>query len=206
MQNDLQMLSKGFYRYAQPDRFITVKNYIFVRQKGKKYLMLRFYNDMDYKVDGISFTVVQLDSTGKVLDHTDVSFDSLSIPSGSTYSTNEAIRVHELCNDFKIVFDEVSAGAYKYRISDGRVVAYYQYPVSERATGGAEEYYIDGHTVKAKKYGRHKLAAWLSVLLIVSLVALNVGYFFFMEHRRQEERRNPSKNNHVSIEYEYTVE
>ena len=192
MKNDLQMLSKGFYQYAQTDRFVMAKNYMFLRSKGKKFLLIRFYNDMDYRVDSMTFTVIQQDATGKVLDSVKVTYDKITFRSGSYYTTDEAIMVHELCNDVRVVFNEVVSDWFVYRPKDGRVVAYYE-PNRGREVSSGTGYYDEdyGFTVKKKKYGRHKLAAWLAFLLLVSLLAVNIGYYVFEEMNKY---KTPNRN------------
>ena len=192
MQNDALMLSKGFYQYAQLSQFITVKNYIFVRQNGKKCLLLRFYNDMDYTVDAIYFTIVQMDAAGKELERTSIACERLSFRSGSNHTLKNAIVVEELCNDFKIVFDEVHAGRYSYVVKDGKAVAYFnaeqkKKPRRMEDDGDSSD---DAFTVKKKKYGRPAIAAFLAVLLLLALIALNAFQLYFAELKRYEENKN----------------
>ena len=197
MQTDAQMLSKGFYQYAQLDRFIAVKNYIFLRDHGKKGLLLRLYNDMDYPVDHMEFTIVQMDAAGKILERTPVVCKKIKFYPGNTYTLKEAVIVHELCNDFKIVFDEVRAGRYTYYVKDGGAVAYFDLPPKRESQGAtlAADIYESELSVKKKKYGRPAAAAWLAILMLLLLVAWNAYHIY----RVEMDRREAIKNKHQQI-------
>jgi len=208
MQTDAQMLSKGFYQYAQLNRFVTVKNYIFLRENGKKCLLLRFYNDMDYTVDRMEFTVVQMDAAGKVLERTPVVCKKLKFWSGSTYTMKDAIIVQELCNDFKIVFDEVRSDRYTYYVKDGKPVAYFDVPQKKELQGGvyASDFDDDCLEVKKKKYGRSAIAAWLAVLMILGLIAWNVFHIYRVEMDRRDALNSIYQPNVYGLAADRTVE
>ena len=178
MQDEVQVLSKGLYRHAQLERFVTVKNYIFMRQNGKKCLLLRFYNDTEYDVNAIYFTVVQLDAAGNELERTSVACEQLKFRAGKYYAVKNALIVRELCNDFKIIFDEVSAGRYSYFVKDGRAVAYFETASQRKAVNDGNVRFSESDavclSVKKKKRFRSKAAAWLAVLMLLILIALNV--------------------------------
>lgn len=195
MKNDLQMLSKGFYQYAQMDRFVMAKNYMFLRNKGKKFLLIRFYNDMDYKVEGMTFTIYQLDATGKMLDSSKVSCNHIFFRSGGYYTMEDAVMVHELCNDVRVVFNEVVSDQYVYRPKDGRAIAYYESEYVGEPISSGDYYDDEAFTVKKKKYGRYKLASWLAVILLLTLLALNVGYYVL---EKINPDRIPGRNQQIS--------
>ena len=195
MKKDLQMLSKGFYQYAQLDRFVMAKNYMFLRNKGKKFLLIRFYNDMDYRVEEMTFTIYQLDASGKMLDSSKVTCDHIFFRPGCYYTMEEAVMVHELCNDVRVVFNEVVSDQYVYRPKDGRAIAYYSSDYVGMPSSSSDYYDEEALTVKKKKYGRYKLASWMAFILLLSLLALNVGYYVF---EKMNQHRIPSRNQQIS--------
>ena len=123
-----QQISKGFYQYSQVSDFISVKNYIYLRQNGQKCLMLRFVNDTNFTVDSMKFSVIQLDSSGTVLGQIDIAYDEMKLKSGAMYSADKAIVVDEYCSDFKVVIVQVNSGKYVYHVRDGRPVVSYTLP------------------------------------------------------------------------------
>lgn len=128
MAKSQQRISKGFYQYSQVNNFITVKNYMFIREKGKKCLLIRFVNDSDFTVDSMEYTVVQLGAGGQVIDNTRVACKKMNLAPGEMYASNESIVVDDYCSDFKVVFSCVRSGNYVYTVREGRAVADYILP------------------------------------------------------------------------------
>lgn len=109
-------IHKGVYRYTQPDQLVSVKDYLFLRDNGSKYLLLRFSNDMNVPVNAMEFTLTQLDNGGKVLKTDKLSYDGLCFEPGTDYAPEEAIAVLEQCTDFRLQFSRVYSGSYTYHV------------------------------------------------------------------------------------------
>lgn len=114
-------ISKGLYHYTQVDRLVSVKDYLFLRKNGSKYLLLRFSNDMDFSVDAMDFTVTQLDNTGNALKTDTLSYRDLCFEPGTSYAPDEGIAVQEQCTDFRLEFSRVCSGAYVYHVQGRQV-------------------------------------------------------------------------------------
>ena len=125
MAAEYEIISKGVYRRTQIENFVLVGEYMFVRKAGRRYLALKFENALDYKIDGMSFTLLQLNSTGEVLERTQVAYPELEVKSKEEFSHNSMIRLRADCSDFEIVFDEVRSGELIYTVNGGRAVARY---------------------------------------------------------------------------------
>lgn len=177
MTANQQQISKGFYRYAQISDFISVKNYIYLRQNGKKCLLLRFSNDSDFSVDSMSFALIQLDAKGGVISQSNVNYEKMKLKSGATYVSDSALAVDEYCSDFKIVILQVRSGEYIYTVKDGRVIVNYSLPEREL---------LDKKDSRKKKKPRIKvkrafkshgnIAVFVAAITLVVAVLLSSGY------------------------------
>lgn len=171
-------ISKGVYLHPQIPGFVAVKQYIFCRQNEKKCLILKFSNNCDFKLSAMSFTVVQLDAAGEVIGETPVSYTALSVSQGCDFSVNSGIIVEERCCDFKIVFNEVFSGYFKYVIRGGEIVAYYEKRGELTVEGEKKRSdFIPAFFAKERKTktrGRAYFAAVLAVLAVLLLNVLNI--------------------------------
>ena len=173
MKSDQQCVAKGFYKYPQINNFISVKNYIFLRSKNKKYLLLQFVNDMNCSINFIKYTVVQIDVNGKVLKKTQTSSSLYSLAPGKSFVLKEAIAVDDYCADFKIIFSEADSNRYTYRIHNGEVVTYYNKKDSPIVNTALEQKRLYNLSVKQRKFGRPKLAVLLAIVILLALFVFN---------------------------------
>ena len=168
-------ISKGVYLHPQTAGFVTVKQYIFCRQRGKKCLIIKFSNNCDFKVSAMNFTVIQLDAAGELIRKTPVSYNALSVSQGSDFSVNSGIIVDEKCCDFKIVIDEVFSGYFKYVIRNGTPVAYYEKRGNLTVEGGKKiSGFIHTSFAKERKTKTSRLACFAAVLAVSTVLLLNV--------------------------------
>lgn len=182
-------ISKGIYQYSQIGNFISVKNYIFIRKDEKKHLMLRFSNDFDYVVNSMTYFVIQMDNFGKVLARTKITNNDLAFQPGSMYVTECPICVDEYCSDFKIVFAEAVSGLYRYEVhSDMIAVHYIKNPepivdlsdLSKREKRKCKDNSIDVYDVEQNRYQERGVAAFISVIIAIAVLSLNVLNMFFI--------------------------
>ena len=118
-------MEKGFYHHTQPAKSLAVKQFILVREKGKRCLLLRFLNETGLTVKGFQFQLVQLDSEGKEIACNKIKLCRLHIPPETTYATAKGIVVKEECADFTVKVLNVLSGSYKYAYRGGKTVALY---------------------------------------------------------------------------------
>ena len=177
MQNKQVMLSKGYYKHAQISGFVTVKNYIYVKRKGKKCLLLRFLNEADFEIEGLDFTVIQLDASGNVLGESRLRKEKLRFISGGYYTCHDAIVMREGCHDFKVIVNEAIAQDFRYCVRDGEVTAYY---IKEREAlfdlpkGTKVARNTEGFSVKTKRFVGSRMAVVLAVIMALIFLAMSV--------------------------------
>ena len=183
-----QYLSKGFYQYAQIGNAVSVKNYIFMHENGKKCLLIRFSNDLEYTVDTMTFTVIQLDSVGKVITQTNVTYTELQFLPGSTYVAPIGLVVDDSCTDFKVVFSSVKSGRYEYLTRGGHLIVRYIRNAEEIVLNEPHSKPIVKNTVKPRRFGKPRLAAFLAAIAIIAMLAFNV-YTAYTDYQESQSNR-----------------
>lgn len=122
-----QVISKGSYDHSSPGAPVEVLQYIFVRQRGRKCLLLRFRNNSEFTINRIEYQIVQLGEKGKEISRTKLKTPPLNEVPGSVFTLSDAIVVNEQCVDFRINLIFLKAGDYEYKFSgDDFFVSYSQ--------------------------------------------------------------------------------
>lgn len=192
--NSENYIAKGIYRHEQAGNLVSVKNYIFLRKKGKKCLLLRFANELEHTVDGITYTVLQYDGEGNLLGRSDCSYGDLNFFARSTFTPQEALPVDERCADFKVVFSEVRSGNYRYCLT-GDLVSVYYTGIEKTLFDDEEEILWDpdekiaGYSAKRRSFGDEASAVLVAVMLVLILVGMNLFNMFFVYRTEMKDRK-----------------
>ena len=59
-----EVISKGTYPRSETDGFVSIVQYLFVRQDGRKFLLLKFSNDSAETATGIKLSIRQTGAKG----------------------------------------------------------------------------------------------------------------------------------------------
>lgn len=188
MAAEYDIISKNVYRYAQTDDFVRVSQYSFLRKDGRRYLALRFENRLGTKITGMSFTLLQKNSTGEALERTPVSYPELEVESGVEFSHSSMIRVRHDCTDFEIVWDEVRSGELIYTVSGGRAVA--RYDRIDPALDNIDSAQASRVPPTPK---RHKhLMRFFALIAVIAIIVGNIFYLIGAISEENERRREHS--------------
>ena len=188
MAAEYDIISKNVYRYAQTDDFVRVSQYSFLRKDGRRYLALRFENRLGTKITGMSFTLLQKNSTGETLERTPVSYPELEVESGAEFSHSSMIRVRPDCTDFEIAWDEVRSGELIYTVSGGRAVA--RYDRIDPALDNIDSAQASSVPPAPK---RHKhLMRFFALIAVIAIIAGNIFYLIGAISEENERRREQS--------------
>ena len=188
MAAEYDIISKNVYRYAQTDDFVRVSQYSFLRKDGRRYLALRFENRLGTKITGLSFTLLQKNSTGETLERTPVSYPELEVESGAEFSHSSMIRVRPDCTDFEIAWDEVRSGELIYTVSGGRAVA--RYDRIDPALDNIDSAQASSVPPAPK---RHKhLMRFFALIAVIAIIAGNIFYLIGAISEENERRREHS--------------
>ena len=213
MISEKQYIAKGNYLHTQIGRFVSVKNYIFLRADGKKHLLLRFSNDMDYTADGFDYTVFAYDADGAELSRERVSHSGLRVLPGETFSTPTPIAVDEKCVDFRVVFSEVRSGEYRYCVSGDTVSVRYERNgdgLFERNVPLYGARPVEEYDAYPRSFGDQRSAKLAATLLVLILLFLNVAnmlfaYRVYME-KKEENASHGAQAAALNLDGEFYVE
>ena len=175
MSEKQQVISKGPYVHSQINKFLTLKQYIFLRDDGQKSLLLKFVNNTDFSINAVRFKLIQLNSEGSIIDKKNVSFDGISVYPGLAYTPSAAIVVDEKCVDFEVVIDYVDSGSYRYRIKNGRAVAFYNENkvLNSDPIAAGTVLNVKSYRAKSRKYATF-IAALIGIVITLFTVLLCV--------------------------------
>ena len=181
MISEKQYIAKGIYRHPQIGHFVSVKNYIFLRDRGKKYLLVRFSNELDYVVDGLTCAVLQYNAEGEEIATAKINMDGLYIRPCELFATDNAVEVDEKCVDFRVVFLEVRSGKYRYRTTDQIVSVYYadgaDLFADEEILYEAEP--IREYSVTRRRFGDVGSVKTVAAMIVLILIGLNILNMIF---------------------------
>ncbi|MBQ7380316.1 MAG: hypothetical protein IJW70_11645 [Clostridia bacterium] len=151
-------------------------------------MLIRFSNDLEYTVDAMDFTVIQMDSAGKVLANTEIGYDQMHFSPGSTYITSSGIVVDEYCTDFRVVFSTVRSGRYVYDSRSGHTIVRYLRKETQLEIGKASGKVISQPVVQIRRFGKPQL----SVLLVTVGLAVMLGLSVCDAYVRYYEFKHPA--------------
>ena len=163
------VIDKGFYKHPQEAGQIQVKQYIIVRSGDKKLLLLRFFNESEVNVSGITIALTQINSRGEAKKVQTIAIPNAAVRPQDTFSTKKGIVIDEDCVDFKIEFKCIYSSSYVYRPVHGRLRPHFD-PIKE-----SDKFRSRGRImVKKTKLSRCHLSAIAAILGIIGTVALAV--------------------------------
>lgn len=177
MSSVYQDTTKGLYKYPQIEHFVSVKDYLFLRENGNKYLLIRYMNDADFIVNSMELTITQLDSSGSVLDGTTISYRNLLFKPGQTYTAKLGIAVDNRCTDFKIQFSRLISGDYSYLVQGRQITVLYNQAQPSPVPPAPEKkpfQELSIHPIQQKKKGLAILCGILVLILLMGLSALQL--------------------------------
>ena len=177
-----QYLSKGFYQHTQVGNPVSVKNYIFLRNNNKKYLLIRYANELDHTVHEMYMTLVQLDAAGKTITNTKLQYKDLQFLPGSTFAENAGILVDEKCTDFRVIIQKVISGQYEYSTYAGEPIVRYIKRSKDLGLKTPLRANISAPKVRKRTFGKPVLSVVLATLAVLAMIVVNV-YGAFADYR-----------------------
>ena len=175
MSAEKQSITKCHYRYSQINNFISVKDFMFVRENGNNHLLIRFCNYSNYTINALTFTVTELDASGKTLGEFTVCEEFLEMSPGSTYTPEAGFKVHSDCCDCKITIRRAQSGNYIYRTQGKSIITDYAKPrekiiENEITTKNPKLFYISSNRSK-----KAKASSLLAIICLFAIITVNAA-------------------------------
>ena len=89
--------------------FVSVTKYAVILQSGKKYFVPQFYNELNEKLDELSFSITETDENGDVITERTVDFIGLDVNAKTAFGEDRKVMLSDGCCDVKI---KVVGGVY----------------------------------------------------------------------------------------------
>ena len=182
---DYNVVSKSEYLHPQNNNAVPADSFMFIRENGKKYLLIRFKNVRKSLLTGLNLEITQLDGRGKTLAEKSVKYGNLSGKAGKLYALPRMIEVEENCEDVKIKVCEALYGSYAYRIEGGEEKVGYISP-SEKfdIENAVNQMRWENVSVSERTVKKRVLLGIFSCLLIVLMLV-----FTFLQLKKFEDGR-----------------
>lgn len=165
MYNENAILARGMYRHNQHSSFVCVREFMFVRKKEKKCLILRFLNETDATLNAVEYTLNQLDIDGKVVDSSVIVHSNLRAHSGKTFSPRTALVLKDECVDFRIEMNKAMSGPYTYHLRGESVVV--DYGIDDLSHTQHNKERSDFTVTPRKNYKPGRRTGWALVLIFL---------------------------------------
>ena len=128
-----KIISKGSYPHPSIPNFVSAKQYMVIKQDGKRQLFLRFENPRGEAAESISFTVNRYNTSGELIGSTDVFSEKLKARAHSAFTVNSPVDMEDDAADFKVVIHSVRYGDYLYVTHNDEVETVYDKRVEKRS-------------------------------------------------------------------------
>ena len=171
MNKKMNIVSKGLYR-GEVDKtaLLDITEYVFIREKGKKYLLLRFTNKSDFNITAMTFWLIQKNSDGKEIGERKISLTNLRCVAWETYSLDKGLLVDDRCADIDIKIISVVSGNYEYRSKNGE--AFVRYDFQDRKMKK-----IDRDPVCIQHSKLNSKVKFSGIILVLALVLILIATF-----------------------------
>ncbi|MGN0813805.1 MAG: leucine-rich repeat protein [Candidatus Coproplasma sp.] len=184
--NKSDVIAKGKYRYPRDEKLVYATDYVIVRERGKKYLILRFFNPRDEIIDRLNIKLIQLDGEGEKLSSEHIGFYNVRGACCGSFVPEKKIELSEGCADFKVEVLSAGYGRYDYSSVNGGICVDFNeqeernYNVSEikKSLGG------NNLAIKRRRLGFSVLVC-LFTLIIAACIA--VVTFYQVDRFKEEE-------------------
>ncbi len=118
------VVAKGEYQ-DKCDCAVYPKQYVILKNDGKRYLSVRFMNTLPLPVTHIEFILFQLDVAGNVIKKNRIREDISRTRANAPFAIPNGIMLSERCVDFKIQPVRARCGRYVYSLEHKDPIAVY---------------------------------------------------------------------------------
>ena len=164
---DCNVISKGSYTQFRFNEFISVRQYLLIREEGKKYLLLKLSNDAAETVTGLKLVIEQIDVRGACIEKSRIEWTDVNGQPGEKFVAKDKIPLRENCMEVKIHLVGATFGDYTYAVKSNELVVTYD----KKQEKNTADYSSRTRGEKAVAYERKfKLPVALAILSIIVLI------------------------------------
>lgn len=176
-----QVISKGRYNHSAPTDPILVTQYVLIRQRGRKCLLLRFKNNFEFTINKMSFEIVQKDKHGKEIGRTVIKTPPINEAPGAVFTLFDGFEIGNECVDFRINFLSFRSGDYKYTFKKCDIEISFEpdrigQPVALAETCDKKKDVVS--YIRSRKMLSFGFAAFISCVAVLALLATVLFSYF----------------------------
>ena len=172
MKGKYDVITKGNYAETPVDGFVSVRQYLFIKRKGKKYVLFRLSNDRKEILTGVRLAVSQKDVRGKDLGTVYATFP-VAVKQNGKFILKEGVEVDPACAEFSVKVDQAVYGEYAYGLRGGELVGVYA-PKHEKKDYSA----FTGEESVARNTRSRKAPVAIGVIAFLTLALAGAFTFF----------------------------
>ena len=171
-----EIIAKGAYTAPQFGELISVRQFIMLREKGEKHLLLRLRNDRAERADAVSFRVKQFDIKGNLIGAETVTERNIAAESGQEFAPDTPVKLNHACVDFTVEMVSAVYGDYTYHLHGDTLTSSYESrseepPLDKEAIAKSLRGRSGRVTVKTGHAPRLLVASMAIILLVVAVFA-----------------------------------
>lgn len=125
MQN-CSVIAKGSYSNFKFNDFVSVRQYLLIRENGQKYLIMKLSNDASEPVTGLKLAVEQLDVRGNRIEVSHVEWTNVKGGANEKFIPQDKIPLKEECVEVKIRLIGAAYGNYNYEVKSNELIVTYE--------------------------------------------------------------------------------
>ena len=171
-----EIIAKGAYTAPQFGELISVRQFIMLREKGEKHLLLRLRNDRAERADAVSFRVKQFDIKGNLIGAETVTERNIAAEGGQEFAPDTPVKLNHACVDFTVEMVSAVYGDYTYHLHGDTLTSSYESrseepPLDKEAIAKSLRGRSGRVTVKTTHAPRLLVASVAIILLVVAVFA-----------------------------------
>lgn len=167
---DCNVIAKGSYSEFRFNEFVSVRQYLLIREKGKKFLIMKLSNDASETVTGLKLEVEQLDVRGNCLEKNKVEWTDIVGKAGEKFIPPHKIPLRETCMEVKIRLVGATYGDYTYAVKSNELVVTYE--KAEKKARKDYSYKTEGESSVLRERKFKIPSAVVTMTLVVLLCAM----------------------------------
>lgn len=127
------VISKGKFALPKVSNFISLIQFLFIKEDGCKFLLLKLSNDRDETVNRVTLEITQKDIKGQPLNKYKMDFTVTNGKPHTKFALDKMIAIENDCVDFSVEVISADFGKYKYVAVGDTLILNYQNHSSQGA-------------------------------------------------------------------------
>ena len=120
MAETYEMISRKEYTEPTPVGYVGLKQYTLIQRGQKRFVIIRFFNDLGVRIDKLFFTLEQIGSDGRVLEPLGGELE-VCVGLDAGISFEKELEVDAQCVAVKVLVSKVRSCGDEYFLKNGQI-------------------------------------------------------------------------------------